>query len=117
PEGMEEAFSVRGVDTFGRARLGGIGEMLAPLLEERTGIETRATVLGHIQRGGVPTAFDRVLATRLGMAAVNSVNENAWGTMVALHGTKVLRVPLRAALNNLKRVPMDRYEEAAILFG
>ncbi|WP_159611813.1 6-phosphofructokinase [Glutamicibacter sp. JC586] len=117
PEGMEEAFSVRGVDTFGRARLGGIGEMLAPVIEERTGIETRATVLGHIQRGGVPTAFDRVLATRLGMAAVNSVNENAWGTMVALHGTKVLRVPLRAALNNLKRVPMDRYEEAAVLFG
>lgn len=117
PEGMEEAFSVRGLDTFGRARLGGIGEMLAPLIEERTGIETRATVLGHIQRGGVPTAFDRVLATRLGMASVDSVTDGAWGTMVALHGTKINRVPMRAALNNLKRVPMERYNEAKILFG
>ena len=117
PEGMEEAFSVRGLDTFGRARLGGIGEMLAPLIEERTGIETRATVLGHIQRGGVPTAFDRVLATRLGMASVDSVVDGAWGTMVALHGTKINRVPMRAALNNLKRVPMERYNEAKILFG
>ncbi|GAA2945812.1 ATP-dependent 6-phosphofructokinase [Glutamicibacter bergerei] len=117
PEGLDEAFSVRGVDSFGRARLGGIGEMLAPLIEEQTGLETRATVLGHIQRGGVPTAFDRVLATRLGMAAVDSVADSAWGTMVAIHGTKVNRVPLRAALNNLKRVPTDRYEEARVLFG
>jgi 6-phosphofructokinase 1 len=117
PEGFDEAFSVRGVDSFGRARLGGIGEMLAPLIEEQTGLETRATVLGHIQRGGVPTAFDRVLATRLGMAAVDSVADSAWSTMVAIHGTKVNRVPLRAALNNLKRVPADRYEEARVLFG
>jgi len=90
---------------------------LAKYIEAETKRETRATVLGHIQRGGVPTAFDRVLATRLGMAAVDSIHAEAWGTMVALHGTKVLRVPLRAALNNLKRVPMERYEEAAVLFG
>ena len=74
-------------------------------------------MLGHIQRGGVPTAFDRVLATRLGMASVDSVVDGAWGTMVALHGTKINRVPMRAALNNLKRVPMERYNEAKILFG
>ncbi|MDR4532182.1 6-phosphofructokinase [Glutamicibacter sp. PS] len=117
PEGDSEAFSTRGFDTFGRPRLGGIGELLAPMIEERTGIETRATVLGHIQRGGVPSAFDRVLATRLGMAAVDSVANEAWGTMVALHGTHINRVPLRAALNNLKRVPQNRYEEAKLLFG
>jgi len=117
PEGANEAFSPRGVDSFGRPRLGGIGEVLAPLIEEHTGIETRATVLGHIQRGGVPTAFDRVLATRMGMAAVDSVAASQWGTMVALHGTQISRVPLSAAVNNLKRVPRERYEEARILFG
>ena len=82
PEGFDEAFSVRGVDSFGRARLGGIGEMLAPLIEEQTGLETRATVLGHIQRGGVPTAFDRVLATRLGMVAVKF----GWRQRMGHHG-------------------------------
>ena len=117
PEGADSAFSSRGTDNFGRPRLGGIGEVLAPLIEQNTGIETRATVLGHIQRGGVPTAFDRVLATRLGMAAVDSVAAKQWGTMVALHGTQIHRVPLRAALNNLKRVTPERYAEARVLFG
>lgn len=117
PEGAEEAFSDRGLDKFGRPRLGGIGEQLAPYIEEATGIETRATVLGHIQRGGVPSAFDRVLATRLGMAAVDSVTDEAWGTMVSLRGTKINRVPFQAALNNLKAVPQERYDEARILFG
>ncbi|WP_183511791.1 ATP-dependent 6-phosphofructokinase [Paeniglutamicibacter cryotolerans] len=117
PEGAEAPHSERGLDTFGRPRLGGIGERLAPLIEDATGIETRATVLGHIQRGGVPSAFDRVLATRLGMAAVDSVQEAAWGTMVSLRGTNINRVPFQAALNNLKRVPQARYDEARILFG
>lgn len=117
PEGEDAAFSSRGVDRHGRPRLGGIGEVLAPLIEQNTGLETRATVLGHIQRGGVPTAFDRVLATRLGMASVDSVAAGQWGTMVALHGTQINRVPLSAAVNNLKRVPQDRYDEAKILFG
>lgn len=117
PEGADSAFSARGVDSFGRARLGGIGEVLAPLIEENTGIETRATVLGHIQRGGVPTAFDRVLATRLGMAAVDSVAAKAWGTMVSLRGTQIHRVSLQAAVDNLKRVSPERYAEARILFG
>ena len=117
PEGADAAFSDRGLDAFGRPRLGGIGEQLAPFIEAATGIETRATVLGHIQRGGVPSAFDRVLATRLGMAAVDSVSDGAWGSMVALRGTKINRVPFQAALNNLKRVPQERYDEARILFG
>ena len=83
---MEAPHSERGLDTFGRPRLGGIADQLAPELEARTGIETRATILGHIQRGGVPSAFDRVLATRLGMAAIDSVVEGRWGTMVCPQG-------------------------------
>jgi 6-phosphofructokinase 1 len=114
---MAEAHSERGLDTFGRPRLGGIGERLAPEIEARTGIETRATVLGHIQRGGVPTAFDRVLATRLGMAAIDSVVEGRWGTMVSLNGTDIVHVGFEAALGRLKTVPQDRYDEARVLFG
>ncbi|WP_136610779.1 6-phosphofructokinase [Sinomonas albida] len=114
---MGEAHSERGLDTFGRPRLGGIGERLAPEIEARTGIETRATVLGHIQRGGVPTAFDRVLATRLGMAAIDSVVEGRWGTMVSLNGTDIVHVGFDAALGRLKTVPQDRYDEARVLFG
>jgi ATP-dependent phosphofructokinase / diphosphate-dependent phosphofructokinase len=114
---MDDAHSERGLDAFGRPRLGGIGEHLAPLIEERTGIETRATTLGHIQRGGTPSAFDRVLATRLGMAAMRSVVEGHWGRMVALNGTEIVHVPFEEALGRLKTVPDDRYEEARILFG
>lgn len=117
PEGADEAYSDRGLDAVGRPRLGGIGEQLAFRIETDTGIETRATVLGHIQRGGVPSAFDRVLATRLGMASVDAVHDGAWGNMVALRGTNIHRVPFQAALNNLKRVPQHRYDEAAVLFG
>ncbi len=117
PSHMEQAHSERGLDTFGRPRLGGIADQLAPELEARTGIETRATILGHIQRGGVPTSFDRVLATRLGMAAVDSVRDELWGTMVSLNGTEIAHVGFEAALGNLKRVPQHRYDEAAILFG
>ena len=83
---MEEAHSHKGLDAFNRPRLGGIGEMLAPMIEARTGIESRATVLGHMQRGGVPSAYDRVLATRLGMAAIDAVFEERWGSMVSLQG-------------------------------
>ncbi len=114
---MESPHSERGLDTFGRPRLGGIADQLAPAIEERTGIETRATILGHIQRGGVPSAFDRVLATRLGMAAIDSVVEGMWGTMVSLTGTEIDHVPFDKALGNLKTVPQHRYDEAAILFG
>ncbi len=117
PAHLSAPHSERGLDTFGRARLGGIADQIASGLEERTGIETRATVLGHIQRGGVPSAFDRVLATRLGMAAVDSVSQQLWGTMVSLNGTSVERVGFDAALGNLKTVPQERYDEAAVLFG
>jgi 6-phosphofructokinase 1 len=97
--------------------LGGIGEKLAPLIEEATGIETRATTLGHIQRGGTPSAFDRVLATRFGMSVINLVNDRYWGHMVALRGTDIVRVDFSEALGALKTVPEERYEAAAMLFG
>lgn len=114
---MAEAHSERGLDAFGRPRLGGIAERLAPEIESYTGIETRATVLGHVQRGGVPTAFDRVLATRLGMAAIDSVVDGYWGTMVSLNGTDIVHVGFDAALGRLKTVPQHRYDEARVLFG
>jgi 6-phosphofructokinase 1 len=114
---MDDAHSERGLDAFGRPRLGGIGELLAPIIEQRTGIETRATTLGHIQRGGTPSAYDRVLATRLGMAAMLSAVEGHWGRMVALRGTEIVHVPFEEALGKLKTVPDYRYEEARLFFG
>jgi 6-phosphofructokinase 1 len=114
---MDDAHSERGLDAFGRPRLGGIGEILAPLIEEATGIETRATTLGHIQRGGTPSAFDRVLATRFGMSVINLVNDKQWGHMVALRGTDIMRVDFVEALGDLKTVPTERYDAAAMLFG
>jgi len=116
-DSMTDAHSERGLDAFGRPRLGGIGEMLAPMIEEATGIETRATTLGHIQRGGTPSAYDRVLATRLGMAALNTALAGEWGRMVALRGTEIVTVPFADALGTLKTVPQDRYDEARVLFG
>jgi len=115
--GMTEAHSHKGLDAFNRPRLGGIGEVLAPLIEERTGIESRSTVLGHIQRGGEPTAYDRVLATRLGMAAIEAAYAHAWGSMVTLRGTDIKTVSIAEATGSLNRVPQDRYDEAKILFG
>ena len=114
---MEEAHSHKGLDAFNRPRLGGIGEMLAPMIEARTGIESRASVLGHMQRGGVPSAYDRVLATRLGMAAIDAVFEERWGSMVSLKGTDVVNVSIADATGGLKTVPQSRYDEAALLFG
>jgi ATP-dependent phosphofructokinase / diphosphate-dependent phosphofructokinase len=116
-DSMDDAHSERGLDAFGRPRLGGIGELLAPIIEERTGVETRATTLGHIQRGGTPTSYDRVLATRFGMKAVSMVVEESWGNMVALRGTDLVEVPFSAALGQLKTVPQERYDEARVLFG
>ena len=116
-DSMDDPHSERGLDAFGRPRLGGIGELIAPLIEERTGIGTRATTLGHIQRGGTPSAFDRVLATRLGMAAVKAVSNGDWGQMVALRSTDIVTVPFADALGTLKTVPQSRYDEAALLFG
>lgn len=115
--GMDEEYSTKGMDGFNRPRLGGVSEVLAPEIEKATGIETRATVLGHIQRGGVPTAFDRVLATRLGLSVIDMVNDKQWGKIVALRGTDIVRVPFAEALGKPKQVPQDRYDEVKVLFG
>jgi phosphofructokinase-like protein len=105
------------LDAFGHVRLGGVGQYLAGEIEKRTGKEARCTVLGHIQRGGTPTAFDRVLATRFGLHAVAAVHDEDFGTMVALRGTEIIRVPLTEATRELKLVPADRYAEAEVFFG
>jgi phosphofructokinase-like protein len=105
------------LDAFGHVRLGGIGQRVADEIEKRTGKEARTTVLGHIQRGGTPTAFDRVLATRFGLHAIDAVRDGAWGTMVALRGTDIVRVPLAEATGALKTVPPERYAEAQVFFG
>jgi ATP-dependent phosphofructokinase / diphosphate-dependent phosphofructokinase len=104
-------------DEFGHVRLGGIGHRLEREIEARTGFETRAVVLGHIQRGGTPTAFDRVLATRLGVGAIDAAHEGRWGTMPALRGTRIVLVPLSEAVEQLRTVPPDDYEVAAPFFG
>ena len=92
-------------------------EVLADAIEKRTGKEARATVLGHIQRGGTPTAYDRVLATRFGVNAIKAVHEGAFGMMVALRGTDIVRAPLGEATKELKLVPPERYAEAEVFFG
>jgi ATP-dependent phosphofructokinase / diphosphate-dependent phosphofructokinase len=114
--GAEEIASQQ-LDAFGHARLGGVGQMLADEIEKRTGKEARCTVLGHTQRGGTPTAFDRVLATRFGVHAIRAVHDGAFGAMVALRGTQIVRVPLAEATRELKLVPPERYAEAEVFFG
>jgi ATP-dependent phosphofructokinase / diphosphate-dependent phosphofructokinase len=105
------------VDSFGHVRLGGIGQLLAEQIEERTGYETRVTILGHVQRGGTPTAFDRVLATRFGVAAIDAVHDGDWGTMVALRNGSIVRVPLEEATGELKLVDPELYAVAQVFFG
>jgi 6-phosphofructokinase 1 len=105
------------VDAFGHARLGGVGHWLEGEIERRTGKETRATVLGHVQRGGTPTAFDRVLATRFGLHAIDAADSGRWGTMAALRGTEIELVELTEATARLKTVPPSLYEEAEVFFG
>src|SRR5499427_1991022 len=117
PADGEQALSDERLDSFGHALLGGIGQQLAAEIEQRTGKEARCTVLGHIQRGGTPTAFDRVLASRFGIHAIDAVHDGAFGTMVALRGTQIIRVPLVEATRELKLVPPERYAEVEFLFG
>jgi phosphofructokinase-like protein len=105
------------LDEFGHPRLGGIGQALEREIERRIGFETRATVLGHIQRGGTPTAFDRVLATRLGLAAIDAAHAGSWGTMTALHATEIELVQLADAVAEVRRVPVEEYERYGVLFG
>jgi 6-phosphofructokinase 1 len=105
------------VDAFGHVRLSGIGNLLESEIANRTGQEARATVLGHVQRGGSPTAFDRVLATRFGLHAVDALHDGNAGQMVALHGTSIDLVPLAEATAALKLVPPERFAEAEVFFG
>jgi ATP-dependent phosphofructokinase / diphosphate-dependent phosphofructokinase len=104
-------------DEFGHVRLGGIGDRLAREIEDRTGKESRAVVLGHIQRGGTPTAFDRWLATRFGLHAIQAVHEGDYGTMMALRSTDIVRVPLSEGTSELKTVRPELYAEAEVFFG
>ena len=105
------------LDAFGHVRLGGIGHWLEGEIERRTGKEARATVLGHVQRGGTPTAFDRVLATRFGLHAIDAADAGRWGTMTALRGTGIELVALSEATAELKTVPEELYAEAEVFFG
>jgi ATP-dependent phosphofructokinase / diphosphate-dependent phosphofructokinase len=104
-------------DAFGHVRLGGVAHWLEGEIERRTGKETRATVLGHVQRGGTPTAFDRVLATRFGLHAIDAAHRGDWGTMAALRGTEIELVALSEATAELKLVPPELYREAEVFFG
>ena len=105
------------LDSFGHVRLSGIGEWLAKEIEKRTGKEARTTVLGHVQRGGTPSAFDRWLATRFGLHAIDAVRDGDYGKMVALRGTDIVRVPIAEATARLKTVGPELYEEVSVFFG
>ena len=115
--GDAQLVSTATTDAFGHVRLGGVGEALAHQIEGRTGFETRVTTLGHIQRGGSPTAHDRVLATRYGLKAADMVYSGAWGQMAALRGDRIDAVPLSDAVAELKTVPDELYEQASTFFG
>ncbi len=105
------------MDQYGHLRLGGIGAILASEIEARTGFETRVTALGHVQRGGTPTAFDRVLSTRFGVAAIDAVHEGAFGQMVALKSGKVCHISLDEALASLKTVDDELFDVASVFFA
>ncbi|OGX30309.1 MAG: pyrophosphate--fructose-6-phosphate 1-phosphotransferase [Omnitrophica WOR_2 bacterium RIFCSPHIGHO2_01_FULL_49_10] len=113
----EEILQTEKLDEFGHVRLGGIGQILGDIIEKRTGFETRVTVLGHIQRGGSPTAFDRVLGSRFGVKAVELVKEGKFGYMVSLKGNKIVEVPIEKAVGTLKTVDKDFYDMAKTFFG
>jgi ATP-dependent phosphofructokinase / diphosphate-dependent phosphofructokinase len=113
----EEVTTTQETDAFGHARLGGIGVYLEGELRKRTGYDARATILGHVQRGGTPTAFDRVLATRFGVAAIDAAMDGDFGKMVALRGQDIVRVPLADALAESKLVDPELYTVAETFFG
>ncbi len=115
----EGSFHLRegGIDEYGHERFTGVAHQLGFEIERRIGKEVRTTVLGHVQRGGKPTAFDRVLATRFGVHATEAVHDGHFGQMVALQGSAIELVPLAEATKQLKLVPADRYQEAAAFFG
>ena len=115
--GKELVTKDKELDQFGHEKLGGIGEYLAREIEKRTGFETRCTVLGHVQRGGSPTAFDRVLGSRFGVKAVELVQAKQFGKMVSLQGTKIVAVDLSVAVNKLRTADLELYEMAKVFFG
>lgn len=118
PEGKKEAYLASDhVDEFGHVQLGGVGVAFARDIENLTGIQCRTTILGHTQRGGTPTAYDRVLATRYGAFAVDMVHNEQWGMMAALHGTEITAVNLEECVHINKNVPMEFYNAAKIFFG
>jgi 6-phosphofructokinase 1 len=116
-EGGEAWTDSKSTDAFGHVRLGGIGSMLEKEIEQRTGFETRTTILGHVQRGGTPTAYDRVLATRFGVAAADAVVAGDFGRMVALKGTHIELVDLEESLRAPKLVDPELYATAEVFFG
>lgn len=116
-EGTMETTGDDALDEFGHPRLGGIGQRLEHEIAQRTGYEARTTVLGYVQRGGTPTAFDRVLATRLGLAAIDAAHAQKWGTMPALKGPRIELVQLADAVAAIRTVPPEEYEQARALFG
>ena len=118
-EGGEDEYVVSegGRDEFGHVKLGGIGQLVANAVEEATSYETRVTVLGHLQRGGTPTAFDRVLGTRFGIAAIDLVHADDFGKMVSLQGNEIVAIPLADAVDQLKVVDQELYDLATVFFG
>ncbi|MEM2148152.1 MAG: 6-phosphofructokinase [Candidatus Bathyarchaeia archaeon] len=117
PKGGEEIVYSERIDEFGHISLGGVGYYLAKEIEKCTGIETRVVVLGHIQRGGSPTAFDRILATRFGVAAVDLVHDGKFDCMVALQGNKIVSVPFEDVIGKRKTVNLELYNIASVFFG
>lgn len=117
PKGGKEIVYSESIDEFGHIRLGGVGYFLGKEIEKCLGIETRVVVLGHIQRGGSPTAFDRILATRYGIAAIDLVHQGKFGHMVALQGNKVVSIPLKYVVGKRKTVDLELYEIASVFFG
>jgi len=113
----EYVVSAGGLDEFGHVKLGGVGQLVANAVEEATSYETRVTVLGHLQRGGTPTAFDRVLGTRFGIAAIDLAHKGDFGKMVSLQGNEIVAIPLADAVNQLKVVDQELYDLATVFFG
>ena len=113
----EEVLKDKKVDAFGHAQQGGIGERVAKAIEDLTGFETRSNTLGHLQRGGSPTAYDRILGTRFGLTAVDLVHAKKFGRMVSLQGTQIADVDIKDAVSTLKTVPLSLYNQYKIFFG
>jgi 6-phosphofructokinase 1 len=116
-KGGKEIVYSESIDEFGHIRLGGVGYHLGKEIEKRLNIETRVVVLGHLQRGGSPTAFDRILATRFGIAAIDLVHEGKFGYMVAIKGNKIVSVPLKDVIGKRKTVDLELYDIASVFFG